>query len=74
VPDHLLQRVLMMLHQRRRQAGLVQQPPTALEDASIAYTVHIGDRQPLIINQHQQHGAGPDCLGDHFDGVVAGLG
>src|SRR6266542_441142 len=33
----------------------------------------VGDRQPLIADQRQQHVAGPDCSGDHLDEVVAQL-
>ena len=35
--------------------------------------MRIGDREPLIADQRQQHIAGSDRSGDHLDEVVAQL-
>jgi hypothetical protein len=55
------------------QGSLDLQPHEVSGIVEAAPPMLVGDRQPLIADQRQQHIAGPDCSGDHLDEVVAQL-
>ena len=56
-----------------RQGGLDLQPDEVIGVIEAAPPILIGDREPLITDQRQQHIAGSDRSGDHLDEVVAQL-
>jgi len=56
-----------------RQGRLDLQPHEIIRVIEATPATPIGDRQPLITNQRQQHVAGRDRSSDHFDEVVAEL-
>ena len=55
------------------QGGLDLQPDEVVGVIKAAPPIRIGDRQPLITNQSQQHIAISDRTGDHLDEVVTQL-
>ena len=55
------------------QGGLDLQPDEIVGVIEAAPPIRVGDPQPLITDQRQQHVAISDRTGDHLDEVVAQL-
>jgi hypothetical protein len=56
-----------------RQGGLDLQAHEVIGVIETTLPMCIGDRQPLLTDQRQQHVAGPDRSGDHLHEVIAQL-